>query len=258
MTVGHLDAVPARRAGAPDEQLRLMTKIARMYHERGMRQSEIADELDVSQPRVSRLLKRAEEAGIVRTTVTLPAGVHTDLEKALEQRYDLKEAIVVDAGGSAEDVTRALRAATAVYLETTLTVETQSASRRGRRRYLRLSSRCGLRMAQVVDTVVQVVGDRWPCTALPSSQRTSASKGSARIGTSRSDPEIGYPIESGLPGKEERPMTGPTISSRAAGYTVRTERHSGCGPGLRLVHTAPMSLGRRLAVPSGEPVAAPT
>ena len=89
-----LDAVRS-----PDDLYRLMAKIARMYHERGMRQSEIAAELHVSQPRVSRLLKRAAEVGIVRTTISLPPGVHTDLEEALEKRYGLAEAVVVDAGG---------------------------------------------------------------------------------------------------------------------------------------------------------------
>ena len=35
-----------------------------------------AAELHVSQPRVSRLLKRAVEEGIVRTVVTAPEGTH--------------------------------------------------------------------------------------------------------------------------------------------------------------------------------------
>ncbi|WP_432545830.1 sugar-binding transcriptional regulator [Kineococcus sp. SYSU DK004] len=103
-----------------DDQLRLMAKIARMYHERGMRQAQIAEELRVSQARVSRLLKRAGEVGIVRTIVALPGGVHTDLEEALERRFGLDEAVVVDAAGSDETMTPALGAAAAVYLENTL------------------------------------------------------------------------------------------------------------------------------------------
>ena len=59
---------------------RLMVRIARMYHELGKRQTEIAAELHVSQPRVSRLLKRAVEEGIVRTVVTAPEGTHLGLE----------------------------------------------------------------------------------------------------------------------------------------------------------------------------------
>jgi DNA-binding transcriptional regulator LsrR (DeoR family) len=52
-----------------------MTKVARLYHEHGVRQPEIAPRLHVSQARISRLLKRAEQEGIVRTTVVVPEGV---------------------------------------------------------------------------------------------------------------------------------------------------------------------------------------
>ena len=40
-----------------DGQVRLMTKIAHLYHEQGLRQSEIASILHISQAKVSRLLK---------------------------------------------------------------------------------------------------------------------------------------------------------------------------------------------------------
>ena len=148
----------ARRFGHTEDQLRLMAKIARMYHERGLRQAQIAAELHVSQPRVSRLLKRAGEVGIVRTTVSLPSGVHTDLEEALEARFGLTEAVVVDVGGADDDVVPALGAAAAVYLETTLTggdtvgISSWSATL--------LAAVEAMRPARtpVVDTVVQVVG----------------------------------------------------------------------------------------------------
>ena len=55
--------VETRPLGRSADQLRLMAKIALMYHKRGMRQAEIAAELHVSQPRVSRLLKAAAESG---------------------------------------------------------------------------------------------------------------------------------------------------------------------------------------------------
>jgi DNA-binding transcriptional regulator LsrR (DeoR family) len=109
---------PARR----DEQLRLMTKIARLYHEHGLRQPEIAARLHVSQPRVSRLLKQAEAEGIVRTTVVVPAGVQTRLEDDLEEAYGLREAVVVECLDTTEDgITYDLGVATARYLEASLT-----------------------------------------------------------------------------------------------------------------------------------------
>jgi DNA-binding transcriptional regulator LsrR (DeoR family) len=106
---------------APDGQIRLITKVARMYHERGIRQVDIAETLHLSQARVSRLLKRAAELGIVRTVVAVAQGVYTDLEESLESRYGLGEAVVVDVEGSHRDITAALGSAGASYLETTLT-----------------------------------------------------------------------------------------------------------------------------------------
>jgi DNA-binding transcriptional regulator LsrR (DeoR family) len=106
---------------APDGQIRLITKVARMYHERGIRQVDIAETLHLSQARVSRLLRRAAELGIVRTVVAVAQGVYTDLEESLEARYGLAEAVVVDVEGSHRDIAAALGSAGASYLETTLT-----------------------------------------------------------------------------------------------------------------------------------------
>lgn len=113
-------ATPPARPGIDDDQLRLMSKVARMYHERGLRQSQIASDLHISQSRISRLLRQAVEVGIVRTTVTLPSGVHTDLEERLARRYDLLDVVVVDADGASGDVIPALGAAASAYLTETL------------------------------------------------------------------------------------------------------------------------------------------
>ncbi len=104
------------------DELRLLAKVARLYYERGERQSAIAAQLDLSQATISRLLRRAEEEQIVRITVSVPKGFYGDLEDALQQRYGLKEAIVVDTmdteGGS--QLLRDIGAAAAFYVETTL------------------------------------------------------------------------------------------------------------------------------------------
>ena len=46
-------------------ELRMLTRVARMYHEEGLPQREIASRLSLSQSRVSRMLRRASD-GIVR------------------------------------------------------------------------------------------------------------------------------------------------------------------------------------------------
>lgn len=109
------------RAPEPD-QLRLLARVARMYHERGLRQPQIAQQLNISQPRVSRLLKQATENGLVRTVVVLPPGTFVDVEEELQGRYGLNDAVVVDtAADTTEDVVPALGAAAASYLDVTLT-----------------------------------------------------------------------------------------------------------------------------------------
>src|SRR4029453_11520622 len=109
-------------ARAPtDGQLRLLTKVARMYHERGIRQTDIADTLHLSQARVSRLLRRAAELGIVRAGVAGAPGLDTEIEEALEKKYGLAEAVVVDVEGTDEEIIAGLGSAGAPYLETTLT-----------------------------------------------------------------------------------------------------------------------------------------
>jgi DNA-binding transcriptional regulator LsrR (DeoR family) len=112
---------PIRPRMPESEQLRLLARVARMYHERGLKQPQIAAELHLSQARISRLLKQAVDLGIVRTVVALPAGVYTDLEDEVRDRYGLRDVVVVDAGGAGGEVFPALGAAAAQYLDATLT-----------------------------------------------------------------------------------------------------------------------------------------
>lgn len=77
-------------------ELRLIARVAQMYHSERRRQAEIAEHLHLSQATVSRMLKRAEDEGIVRTSVIPPAGTFGELETALRERFGLPEAIVVD------------------------------------------------------------------------------------------------------------------------------------------------------------------
>ena len=102
------------------DELRLLAKVARLYHGAGLRQSEITERLNVHQSTVSRLLKRAEKEGIVRITFSMPSGLHPELEDELQTTFGLREAIVVDAIDAEDQIARDLGAAAAFYLETTL------------------------------------------------------------------------------------------------------------------------------------------
>jgi DNA-binding transcriptional regulator LsrR (DeoR family) len=101
--------------------LRLMTRVARLYHEERLIQSEIASKLGITQVAVSRLLKKAEEYGIIRTTVVTPPGAFAELEETLEQRFGLSQVIVGEATSDSEDaVLAAIGSAAAEYLESTV------------------------------------------------------------------------------------------------------------------------------------------
>jgi DNA-binding transcriptional regulator LsrR (DeoR family) len=104
------------------DELRLLTRVAQLYYVKGLNQSVIAEQLDLSQATISRLIKRAVAEEIVRITVSMPPGIYADLEDALLATYSLKEVIVVDCESpeNEDNIQRALGAAAAFYIESTL------------------------------------------------------------------------------------------------------------------------------------------
>lgn len=140
------------------DELRLLAKVARMYHEKGIRQPKIATELNLSQARVSRMLKQAVEVGIVHTVVTMPSGVHSDLEDELQGRYGLRDAVVVDTAGAADDVLPALGSGAAAYLDMTLSGGHVIGISSWSETLISAVDRMPRKSMPVVDKVVQIVG----------------------------------------------------------------------------------------------------
>ncbi len=102
--------------------LRLLSKISKLYYEQKLTQQEISERLRLSRPKISRLLQRAEDEGIIQITIFSPPGSYAELEQALENQFGLREAIVVEAENSAspEGVAHELGQAAANYLLRTL------------------------------------------------------------------------------------------------------------------------------------------
>src|ERR1700724_4590360 len=92
----NLGASFARREQWPT---RLIAEVAQLYHEERCTQNEIANKLRLSQGTVCRLLKKAEERGIVRITVIPPKGIFVDLEELLEEKFGLTQVIIPRASG---------------------------------------------------------------------------------------------------------------------------------------------------------------
>jgi DNA-binding transcriptional regulator LsrR (DeoR family) len=86
-----------------------------------MRQAQITQRLNLHQSTVSRLLKRALETGIVKISIASQTGIHLELEEALEAKFHLKQAVVVDSVTSSEEqIARDLGSAAASLLDTFL------------------------------------------------------------------------------------------------------------------------------------------
>jgi DNA-binding transcriptional regulator LsrR (DeoR family) len=103
------------------DELRLIARITLMYHEWDMCQSEIADQLGLSQATISRMLRQAKEEGIIRISINLPDHVYTDLEEKLIKKFKLRDVIVVDSWEDNESlIQRDIGSAAAYYLESTV------------------------------------------------------------------------------------------------------------------------------------------
>jgi len=99
------------------ETTKLLFKIARAYYEDDLTQEQIGKRFGLSRIKISRLLRRAREEGIVQISVVSPLASHADLEGHLEARYGLDEAIVVSpAGLDSTEVARSLGPAAAACL----------------------------------------------------------------------------------------------------------------------------------------------
>lgn len=104
------------RTGFEDRSL--LAKVAELYYLRNLTQQMIAERLGVSRPAVSRLLDRSRRLGIVRIEVAASEDAHRSLERALEDTFSLREAIVVSAPNDLAGAARpALGQAAAHYLD---------------------------------------------------------------------------------------------------------------------------------------------
>lgn len=102
-------------------ELRMIARVAQMYHIEGQRQAAIANRLRISQATVSRMLKRAQDEEIIRTTVVAPSGTYAELEARLREGFGLSEAIVVECSEDRDGAIMArIGEAAAHFLEATL------------------------------------------------------------------------------------------------------------------------------------------
>ena len=81
----------------PDEQQR--TRIAWMYYVEGLTQAQIASRLGTNRIKVNRELALCRDSGLVQIRINARLASCVELERRLEVRYGLKEAVVVPSPG---------------------------------------------------------------------------------------------------------------------------------------------------------------
>ena len=103
------------------QELHLMLQAARLYYQDSLRQRDVAKELGVSRPTVSRLLAQARQEGIVQIAVVDPFATFEELEGRLVEAFHLRQAVVVAGEGASGDLLRRrLGLAAARYLHSAL------------------------------------------------------------------------------------------------------------------------------------------
>lgn len=97
---------------------RLLLRIASMYYIENLTQLDISKKLGIYRTTISRLLKAAREEGIVNISINTDANEYLNLEKRLEEKFWLKEAVVVPCETNQNNSTlkKALGKACAEYL----------------------------------------------------------------------------------------------------------------------------------------------
>ena len=77
-----------------DEKRDLLIKVAKLYYVEGRSQEEIAQEVHVSRPTVSRLLKTSISSGIVQIRIDDISSFGIELAKRIEDRFGIRHVIV--------------------------------------------------------------------------------------------------------------------------------------------------------------------
>lgn len=80
-------------------ETQLIVQVARLYYEHNLTQQEIADRLNMSRQKVSRLIIRGREEGIVTISINDPSPSKPDLEKGFMETFNLNDLILTGNNG---------------------------------------------------------------------------------------------------------------------------------------------------------------
>lgn len=99
---------------------RLLIKVANMYYIENMKQSDIAAKLGMNRTTVSKYLKRAMDAGLVKISIVDDSYAY--LEAALERKFNLKEVYIVSSNSDSDEVKNNMGKAGLAFLKRIIAV----------------------------------------------------------------------------------------------------------------------------------------
>jgi len=89
----------------PQYEEHLLIKVAEYYYINNLTQQQIASKMNTSRVKVSRLLSKAKKMGLVEIRIKYPTNRNIQIEKKLEDIFNLKEALVVSSDYESKDLT---------------------------------------------------------------------------------------------------------------------------------------------------------
>lgn len=96
------------------DEKKLLSKLCKMYYYDELTQSQISEILKIERTKISRLLKRAKDIGIVKIIINDVFLEQLEMESELKKKYGLKEVMLVS---SDEDILSNIARATHDYLQ---------------------------------------------------------------------------------------------------------------------------------------------
>lgn len=103
------------------DDIHLMVKVCDLYYNRNISQQQIAKDLSLSRPTVSRLLASAREKGIVKIHISNMEDIkYWELERELEKKYHLKNILITDCCSTDEELKKIMGQLASRYLEYTI------------------------------------------------------------------------------------------------------------------------------------------
>ena len=89
----------------PQYEEHLLIKVAEYYYINDLTQQQIADRMDISRVKVSRMLSKAKRMGLVEIRIKYPTNRNIQIEKKFEDIFNLKKALILSSDCKSKYIT---------------------------------------------------------------------------------------------------------------------------------------------------------